>query len=100
MTGIGFHPEARAELLASVAYYEDQAEGLGRQFTDEVERVVQLVAEQPGFGAPIGGTKALRRWTLRQFPYYLIYRSEPNALLVLAVAHQRRRPGYWKARSS
>ncbi len=76
-----------------MAYYEEQADGLGRRFTDEVERVVQRVAEQPGLGTPIGEGRELRRWPLRRFPYYLIYRSEPDALLVLAVAHQRRRPG-------
>lgn len=98
MTGVGFHPEARAELLASVAYYEEQASGLGTQFTDEVERVVELIAKQPGLGATIDPAGALRRWPLRRFPYYLIYRSEPDALLILAVAHQRRQPGYWKER--
>jgi plasmid stabilization system protein ParE len=98
VTGVGFHPEARTELLASVTYYDEQADGLGRQFTDEVERAVGLVAEQPGLGAPIVGTE-LRRWALRRFPYYLIYRAEPETLLILAVAHQRRRPGYWEERS-
>lgn len=99
MTGVGFHPEARAELLASVEYYEEQADGLGQQFTDEVERAVRLVAEQPGLGVPIAGVEELRRWALRRFPYFLIYRAEPNTLLILAVAHQRRRPGYWKERT-
>lgn len=99
MTGVVFHPEARAELLASVTYYDEQAEGLGRQFTDEVERAVRSVAEQPGLGAPIIGADGLRRWVLRRFPYYLIYQAEPNALLILALAHQRRRPGYWKERT-
>jgi plasmid stabilization system protein ParE len=99
VTGVGFHPAARAELLTSVSYYDEQADGLGRQFTDEVERAVDLLSEQPGLGAPIIGTEKLRRWSLRRFPHYLIYRAEPNTLLILAVAHQRRRPGYWKERA-
>ena len=98
MTGVGFHPAARAELLDAVAYYEGQARGLGAQFAAEAERVVGLLAESPGLGAPVAGHDHLRRWPLRRFPYYVLYRPEPSALLVLAVAHERRRPGYWAGR--
>lgn len=98
MTGIGFHPEARAEFMAAVAYYDEQASGLGAQFIDEVERTVQRLAAQPGLGISVSAANHLRRWTLRRFPYYLIYRSEGDALLILAVAHQRKRPGYWQGR--
>ena len=99
MKEVGFHPEARAELLTAVVYYEDQAEGLGDQFTDEVEHAVQLVSNHPVLGAPLSESSDLRRWQLRRFPYYLIYRSESAKLVILAVAHQRRRPGYWTDRA-
>lgn len=98
MTGIGFHPEARGELMEAAVYYEEQAVGLGTQFIDEVEQAVQLIADQPGLGVTIERSPGLQRWMLRRFPYYLIYRSEPGTTLILAVAHQRRRPGYWKNR--
>lgn len=98
MKGVGFHPEARAEFIAAVAYYDEQASGLGAQFTDEVERTVQFIAAQPGLGTTVDASRGLRRWMLRRFPYYLIYRSEPDTTLILAVAHQRRRPGYWQDR--
>ena len=79
MTGVGFHPAARAELLEAVAYYEDQAEGLGAQFADEAERVVSLLSDRPGLGTPVAGLDGMRRWPLRRFPYYLLYRSAPEA---------------------
>ena len=100
MKGVGFHPEARAEFMAAVAYYNEQASGLGAQFIDEVERAVQLIADQPGLGMPGEQSRGLRRWLLRRFPYYVIYRSEPGTTLILAVAHHRKRPGYWRSRES
>ena len=93
MIGVGFHPAARAELLEAVAYYEDQAQGLGAQFAAETERVLSLLAESPGLGTPVPGQHGMRRWPLRRFPYYVLYRAGSDALLVLAIAHERRRPG-------
>ena len=98
MKGADFHPEARAEFLAAVAYYEDQVRGLGDQLTDEIEHAVQLIVDQPGLGVALSEPSDFRRLPLRRFPYHLIYRSAPGTVLILAVAHQRRRPGYWKKR--
>ena len=95
---IAFHPSARDELLEAAERYEDQASGLGGQFIDEVERAVSFVEEHPGLGITLGGRDNLRRWTLQRFPYYVIYRAEAESLYILAIAHQRRRPGYWKDR--
>ena len=99
MTGVGFHPAARTELLDAARYYEAQAPGLGAQFAAEAERAVGLLADTPGLGAPVAGHAETRRWPLRRFPYYVIYRAERGALLVLAVAHERRHPDYWDGRS-
>lgn len=99
MIDVRFHPDARAELLDAATSYEEQADGLGGQFIDEAQRVTDLLSETPGLGAPVAGHDALRRWPLRRFPYHLIYRADEGALVVLAVAHQRRRPRYWSGRS-
>lgn len=99
MTDVRFHPDARAELLDAATYYEEQADGLGGQFIDEAQRVLDLVAASPGLGSPVAGHGGLRRWPLRRFPYYVIYRASDDALGVLAVAHERRRPRYWSGRS-
>ena len=98
MTAIRFHPDARSELLDAATYYEEQADGLGGQFIDEAQRVTGLLAESPGLGSPVSGHPSLRRWPLRRFPYYVIYHTGQDALVVLAVAHERRRPRYWSER--
>jgi plasmid stabilization system protein ParE len=99
MTEVRFHPDARAELLDAATSYEEQADGLGGQFVDEVQRVLDQLRTSPGIGAPVPGHDALRRWPLRRFPYYVIYREIGESLVVLAVAHERRRPRYWSGRS-
>ena len=99
MTDVRFHPHARAELLDAATYYEEQAAGLGGQFIDEAQRVADVLAESPGLGAPVRGYESLRKWPLRRFPYSVIYRAETDGLLILAVAHERRRPRYWSDRS-
>ena len=99
MTGVQFHPDARSELLDAATYYEEQADGLGGQFIDEAQRVTGTLAESPGLGSPVTGNDALRRWPLRRFPDYVIYRADEGVLFVPAVAHERRRPRYWSGRS-
>lgn len=99
MTEARFHPDARSELLDAAIYYESQADGLGGQFIDEVQRVAYVLAESSGLGAPVAGQASLRRWPLQRFPYYVIYRIDEGAVLILAVAHERRRPAYWSGRS-
>ena len=61
MKRIAFHPAARDELLEAAERYEEQASGLGAQFTDEVERAVRFVEEHPGLGISIGKAGRLRR---------------------------------------
>lgn len=99
MTEVRFHPDARAELLDAATYYEEKADGLGGQFIDEAQRVAELLAESPGLGTPVVGHASLRRWPLRRFPYYVIYQADADTLVVLAVAHERRRPTYWSGRA-
>ena len=98
MTGVRFHPDARSELLDAATYYEGQADGLGGQFVDEAQRVLDLLAASPGLGTAVAGNDTLRRWPLRRFPYYVIYRAGGDDLVILAVAHQKRRPRYWSGR--
>ncbi len=77
-------------------FYETASAGLGREFLDEVQRVVDTLREHPKLGSPAG--RGLRQAAFQRFPYWLIYADEPETILVIAVAHQRRRPGYWRRR--
>ena len=99
MTGVRFHPDARRERLDAATSYEERSDGLGGQSIDEAQRVTDLLAESPGLGVPVVGRPGLHRWPLRRFPYYVIYRPDADGLVVLAVAHERRRPTYWSGRS-
>jgi plasmid stabilization system protein ParE len=94
---VSFHPEAQSEFNAAAQYYESQAENLGLDFIDAVEATYQRLRTFPESGRPFGSR--LRRILVPGFPYGLIYRPEPDRILIVAVAHVRRRPGYWRARA-
>ena len=92
----GFHPTASEEIVETTAYYEGEVPGLGDRFLAEVERVVEVLCDQPNIGQSVG--EELRRIILARFPYSLIYSIESERIWVIAVAHHRRRPGYWQER--
>lgn len=91
-----FHPEADAELEEAAVFYESRLAGLGKSFAAEVERTIALVREFPEAGSQVGTRR--RRVLVARFPYSIVYRQDPDAVVIVAVAHQRRRPGYWRRR--
>ncbi len=97
MTPLFFHPEASAEYLAAVDYYEQRKPGLGARFTLEVEAAIERILESPTrwpiFEADI------RRCLTHTFPYGLLYSVDADSIMILAVMHCSRNPGYWKHRS-
>jgi plasmid stabilization system protein ParE len=93
---VRLHPEALAEYAEAIAFYEEQAPGLGREFFDEVQRVLRVIEEHPGMGSPFDDP--YRRAYCRRFPFGVVYREEGDVVWVQAVMHLRRRPGYWKGR--
>jgi plasmid stabilization system protein ParE len=92
-----FHPDAGAELEEAAVFYETRMAGLGKSFAAEVERTISLVRQFPEAGTAEG--TGHRRVLVARFPYSLVYRQVADAIVVIAVAHQRRRPGYWRRRS-
>jgi toxin ParE1/3/4 len=96
--------EAQAELDAATGWYltegldhgVEHGWALAERFVDEVERSMGLVAERPTLYAEV--EPGVRQVVVRDFPYSLIYTVEPDYVLVLAVMHQNRRPGYWRTR--
>ena len=90
-------PPALAELHDTAAFYTLKANvELGLAFVAEFERTANLVLANPLLGAVFRGTR--RRYILRRFPYGIIYQVTADELRILAVAHHRRRPGYWAER--
>ena len=91
-----FHPTASDEIVEIAVYYDHEVPGLGNSFIVEVERIVEILRDQPKIGQRI--EKEFRRIILVRFPYSLIYSIELERIWVVAVAHQHRRPGYWQGR--
>jgi len=97
LEAIRFHPEARGELRAAFLFYEGEARGLGRDLLQEVRATLSRLAEWPASGTPDGGD--IRRVVLARFPFTMVYQIQGDALEIVALMHQRQRPGYWKDRT-
>jgi plasmid stabilization system protein ParE len=91
-----FDPDARADFLAAIAYYEECRAGLGRRFRQAVEVAIIKACETPlsyrVLRAPF------RRCLVPRFPYSVIFSIEQDHILVIAIAHAKRKPGYWISR--
>jgi toxin ParE1/3/4 len=96
MIGYRFLPPAEEEMIEASLFYEARSQGLGFEFLDGVQRLIGLVREHPKLGQSVGG--GFRRAVLRRFPFSLIYSEEPSEIVIIAVAHQKRRPDYWRER--
>lgn len=96
MLEIIVHQEADEEIKAAAIYYESLQPGLGEAFLQELTEGFAQVQKNPLaweiFDDPI------RRYLLRRFPYGIVYRLAPDQILILAVMHLRRKPGYWQER--
>lgn len=88
---------ARAEHLDEVAFYERQLPGLGTDYLAEFEEVMARICASPNF-YPLVGARDIRKAGLKRFPFHVIYRVEHAQIVILAIAHQRRRPAYWAGR--
>lgn len=92
-----FHPEARREYLEAAAFYESRREGLGAAFTVEVEATIQRLLEVPECWPVLDDN--IRVCRTRAFPYGVLYCIENDAVLIVAVMHLHREPGYWRQRT-
>jgi toxin ParE1/3/4 len=91
-----FDPLAKRELDEARDYYNQRQPGLGTEFQEAVKDSVRRLREWPESGAV--ELQDVRRAVLRRFPYKLLYAIQPDHVVVLAVSHQYRQPGYWLAR--
>ena len=88
--------EARQELLNEVRYYEGKRSGTGKRLRLAVHAAFGLIRSFPAGGAP--GPAGTRRTKIKGFPFTVVYRDEPDEVVVFAVAPDRQQPGYWLAR--
>jgi toxin ParE1/3/4 len=91
------HAEAEAEVRAAIAYYQGQREGLGREFRREFEATLERLRRTPEAFVSIDD-RGTRKHRFRRFPYTIYYVELDDSIWIAAVAHQKRRPGYWSGR--
>ena len=84
-------------MIEAALFYEAAAEGLGDDFLDDVQHAINSVRDHSELGVAVG--YGFRRILLRRFPFSIIYAIEVADIVVVAVAHQRRAPDYWKGRT-
>ena len=95
---VDLHPEAIEEAAAARRWYAERSPPAAQAFQAELDRAVLAIGEAPSrWVHHIAGT---RRFVKQRFPFSVVYFELPSSVLVLAVAHARRRPGYWRTRLS
>lgn len=97
------HPEAVAEFDHAVRWYEAQEPGIGLALLDRAKQTRQDITEwpnaAPAFTTADDGT-VVRSKAVRGYPYRVVDAVEPDSILILSYAHERREPGYWLHRLS
>ena len=91
-----FTPEARVELNEAVDYYENGEAGLGVEFLEEVYATILRIIEFPSAWARL--SRRTRRCLIDRFPFAVIYQAKQDSILIVAITHLARKPGYWKDR--
>ncbi len=93
---VTLHPEARSEFFEAVEFYANESTSLAERFISEFEAATEEISLHPN-----RYRKTRRRSRLKEFrifPYYLVYRVLDDIIKIDAVAHDKRKPGYWKKR--
>ena len=93
---IRLHPDAERELRAAFRWYFDRNIMVAEAFRSESTHAVKTVAESPQRWPLIASH--VRRYVFPRFPFSLIYRGNNELIEIIAIAHQKRRPGYWTER--
>ena len=93
---IRFHDAALSELEHEVGYYAQISLRLGEQFATAVEKAVAIAGEFPDMGSP--HKYSTRRVFPKRFPFSVVYLHRDGEILVLAIAPDDKKPGYWRSR--
>lgn len=93
---VGFHPAALDDSTAAEGWYHERSDATAVAFVAELDRAVDRISETPERWPR--HTHGTRRFVLRRFPFTVIYRVSATEVEIMALAHGRRRPDYWKGR--
>ena len=91
-----FHPEAALEFEEAVGFYKERGRRLGGRFAGEVRATIRRIIETPDRWRVLEGD--VRRCFVRVFPYSVLYTVEREFVLIIAIMHGKREPGYWRHR--
>lgn len=95
------HRAALSELREAAQWYENQRPGLGDEFLAAVGATLERLTRFPKAGpvsARASSQSGVRSLIVPGFPYSVLYRDGAKEIRVFAIAHSRRRPGYWRKR--
>lgn len=93
-----FLKAAKIEYEEAIAYYDRQRLDLGKEFSEEIEKTIERISTDPTSWEKV--TKTIHRCRTRKFPYGLLYEVHEENIIIIAVMHLCRKPGYWKDRLS
>jgi plasmid stabilization system protein ParE len=98
VASVALHPSAQREYQAAVGWYQQRSQAAARRFVAEVDRALAEIGARPDrYG---WYDDEFREAVLRRYPYSVVYRVEASGdVLVVAVAHASREPGYWQDRA-
>lgn len=101
MRSVRLLESAAAEAAEAAAWYESQRQGLGIDFREEFRVALDMLRQEPLPGRPWPGRlgeRGVKRIAMKRFPFFLVFVNVDSGSVVLALAHHRRRPAYWRNR--
>ena len=96
MRPLEYHPETKIETQQAIDWYWDRSRTAALDFAEQLKSSLAELRKAPRSCSPyLHGT---RRIILDQFPFFVVFRERLHDIQIIAVAHARRRPGYWTSR--
>lgn len=92
---IKFTKAAQIEFQDAIDYYNEQSSGLGQKFAEEVKKAIKRITRFVNSYTKF--SENTRRSLLKRFPYGIIYSYDNEEVLIIAIMHLHRKPGYWKS---
>jgi plasmid stabilization system protein ParE len=98
--GYRFHPAATEELDTAGDWYDAQLPGLSLELLDAVAEAIELILERPAAWQrdSVVADREIRRFVMRRFPFSIVYYVVDDIVRIVAIAHAKRKPGYWRMR--
>ena len=99
MRAVRWASAAELELIEASSWYESRQSGLGAEFIAEVDSKIETARSNPQQFPVWTHHAAFHRIVVERFPYVLFFRFTDEVVFIFALAHTRRRPGYWLRRA-